>query len=247
MTFEGETCKIKGKEGRIIGIVQATPNGLYRVDHSETAGAVAEAATLLDLHQRLGHVSADSIRTLIKRGIVTGLQLNDNTPILTCDSCEYAKTTHKAIWKERVAPQADAFGAEIHTDVWGPSPVQSLGGRKYYITFTDDHMRYTRINLLCTKDKALGAYKAFAAWAKTQHGAQIKCLHSDRGGEFTGSEFTSFLKEQGTERWLTTHDTPQHNGVAESLNRCLLERVRAILHHSSLLKTLWGEAINFAV
>jgi len=52
VTFEGETCKIKGKEGKIIGIVQATPNGLYRVDHSETADAVAETA-MLDLHRRL--------------------------------------------------------------------------------------------------------------------------------------------------------------------------------------------------
>ena len=135
--------------------------------------------------------------------------------ILTCDSCEYAKTTRKAIRKERMAPQADAFGAEILSDVWGPSPTQSLGGRKYYITFTDDHTRYMRINLLRTKDEALGAYKAFAAWAKTQHGAQIKRLRSDRGGEFTGCEFTSFLKEQGTERRLTTHDTPNLTGLPE--------------------------------
>jgi len=187
------------------------------------------------------------MRTLIKRGIIISLQLNDNTPILTCGSCEYAKTTCKAIRKERVAPQADAFGAEIHSDVRGPSPTQSLAGCKYYITFTDDHMRYTRINLLRTTDEALGAYKAFAAWAMTQHGAQIKRLRSDHGGEFTGSEFTSFLKEQGTECRLTTHDMPQHNGVAESLNRRLLERIRAILRHSSLPKTLWGEAIHFAM
>jgi transposase InsO family protein len=75
----------------------------------------------------------------------------------------------------------------------------------------------------------------------------IKRLRSDRGGEFTGSEFTAFLKEQGTECRLTTHDTLQHNGIAESLNRCLLERICAIVHHSGLPKTLWGEAVNFAM
>jgi hypothetical protein len=245
--FEGESCRIKNQSGRVIGIVQATPNGLYRVDHSETAGAAAEAVSLLDLHRRLGHISADTVRTLIQRGIVTGLTISDNTPIFVCDSCEYAKTTRKAIRKERVAPQADKFGAEVHSDVWGPSPTQSLGGRKYYITFTDDHTRYTRLNLLRTKDEALRAYKAFAAWASTQHGVRIKRLRSDRGGEFMGSKFDEFLKEQGTEWRLTTHDMPQHNGIAESLNRRLLEQVCAILHHSSLLKTLWGEAIHFTV
>jgi hypothetical protein len=80
-----------------------------------------------------------------------------------------------------------------------------------------------------------------------KHNVCIKCLRSDRGGEYTGANFTEFLNEQGTERRLTTHDTPQHNGVAESLNQCLLKRVRAILHHSALPKSLWGEAIHFAV
>ena len=29
----------------------------------------------------------------------------------------------------------------IHTDLWGPSPVASLGGSRYYITFIDDSSR----------------------------------------------------------------------------------------------------------
>lgn len=40
---------------------------------------------------------------------------------------------------------------------------------------------------------------------------------------------------------------PQHNGVAKSLNRCLLERVRTMLHQAELPKNLWAEAINFTV
>lgn len=55
-----------------------------------------------------------------------------------------------------------------------------------------------------------------------------------------------FLREQGTEQQLTTYDTPQHNGIAESLNQHLTEWVRALLHHSSLPKTLWGEALRHA-
>jgi hypothetical protein len=42
-------------------------------------------------------------------------------------------------------------------------------------------------------------------------------------------------------------DTPQHNGIAESLNRRLLERVHAMLHQAELPKNLWAEAIQFAV
>jgi hypothetical protein len=146
-----------------------------------------------------------------------------------------------------VAPPAQEFGAEVHSGLWGPSPTASLGRRLYYVMFTDNFTRYTCIDILRTKDQTLGAYKAFAALARTQHGAKIKTLRSDRGGEYTGRAFTQFLQEEGTERRLTTHDTLQHNRIAESLNRRLLERVWAILHHSDLLKNLWAEALHFAV
>ena len=39
---------------------------------------------------------------------------------------------------------------------------------------------------------------------------------------------------------------PEYNGVAEWLNRTLAERVRAMLHASSLPKSLWGEAMMHA-
>jgi gag-polypeptide of LTR copia-type/Integrase core domain/GAG-pre-integrase domain len=249
VTFEGKSCKIRNKGGKIVGNIPVSPNGLYKVEHSLAAAAAAEPLDILTVHRRLGHISVDAIRSLVRANAVTGLHLIDSfspSP-LTCDSCDYAKATRKAIRKESTTPLATAFGDEVHTDVWGPSQPSSLGGRKYYITFTDDHTRFTRIELLRTKDEALQAYKTFAAWARTQHGVHIKRLRSDRGGEYTGNEFTTFLKSQGTERRLTTHDTPQHNGVAESLNRRLVERVRAVLHHSKLPKNLWGEALHFIV
>jgi hypothetical protein len=96
----------------------------------------------------------------------------------------------------------------VHTDLWGPSPVASIGRCKYYITFTDDHTQYTHLQILCTKDQALDAYKAFVVWAQTQHRAWIKCLRPDWGGEYTGTKFTKFLQEQGTKCRLTTHNTP---------------------------------------
>ena len=59
-------------------------------------------------------------------------------------------------------------------------------------------------------------------------------------------EFTKYLKLKGTEHHVTVHDTPEHNGVAERLNRTLAECVQAMLHASSLPKSLWGEAMMHA-
>jgi reverse transcriptase-like protein len=81
----------------------------------------------------------------------------------------------------------------------------------------------------------------------TQHNTKIKCLRSDRGGEYLSEEFSVHLKKAGTVRKLTVHDTPEHNGVAERLNRTLMEKVRAMLHDSDLPKFLWAEATAHAV
>ena len=246
VSFEGNVCKIVSKKGTVVGRIPSNNNRLYRVEHVCAASSTNEVVDIPTLHCRMGHIAADSICALVRSSAIQGISLLDNGQPIYCESCEYAKMTRKAIKKEREGAQANAFGEEIHTDLWGPSPTQTLGGRKYYVTFTDDYSRYTQTQLLRSKDEALQAYKDFAAWAKTQHGAKIKRLHSDRGGEYTGDEFSKFLKEQGTECRLTTHNTPQHNRVAESLNRRLLERVHAILHHSGLPKHLWGEAMNYA-
>jgi transposase InsO family protein len=122
-----------------------------------------------------------------------------------------------------------------------------LGSRKYYIAFTDDATCHTMLTILRSKDEALDAYKAYAVWVHTQHGMCIKCLHLDHGGKFTGGEFTKFLKQQGMEHQLTTHNTPQYNGIVESLNRCLIERICALLYSAGLPKMLWAEALHFVI
>ena len=118
----------------------------------------------------------DTIQSLIKNNIIKGINLGNNVTEFSCNLCEYTKAMRKNIKKERTAPLATTFGEEIHTDVWGPSPLNSLGGRSYYIMFTDDAMRYMKIRVLWMKDKALSTYQEFTAWAKMQHGAQIKHL-----------------------------------------------------------------------
>ena len=61
--------QIKKRE-KTIGVIPATTNRLYRVDHTEMAVSATEAVSLRTLHRRLGHISADSIRMLIRQGAV---------------------------------------------------------------------------------------------------------------------------------------------------------------------------------
>ena len=228
-------------------MIPANQNGLYKVDSVYAATPSEERIDLATLHRRLAHIAPDAVRKLVNCGAIEGIKLIDDGSPLICNACEQAKATQKPIRKEREAPLTNSFGGEIHSDLWGTAPVRSLGGRSYYTTFIDDHTHYTKLTPLRSKDETLNAYKAFASWASTQHDAKIKKLCSDRGGEYLSNTFTSFLNQQGTERHLTTHDTPQHNGIAESLNRRLMERVWAFLIQSGLPQALWAEAANHAI
>src|SRR5579863_10203288 len=135
------------------------------------------------LHRCLAHIAPDAIRNMVQSGAIEGIQLIDNGSTLICKACEQAKATCKEIRKEHKAPLADAFGDEVHSDLWGLSPIPSLGERRYYVTFTDNYSHFTKLTILHSKDQTLDAYKTFAAWAYTQKGVWIKRLHSDHRGE----------------------------------------------------------------
>src|SRR6266850_1926582 len=247
VVFDADVCHIFNKARNPIGAIRANKNGLYKAECVYAAATPEERVDLATLHRCLAHIAPDAIRKMVKRGIIEGIKLVDDGTTITCEAHEQAKATCKEIWKEREAPLTDTLGAEVHSDVWGPSPIPSLGGRRYYVTFTDDYSRHTWLTAMRTKDETLAAYKAYAAWLSTQHGVKIKWLRSDRGGEYTGGAFSTCLADQGTERWLTLHDKLQHNGVVESLNHHLMERVHAFLIQAALPKSLWAEAAHFVI
>ena len=225
--------------------------GLYCIKSPDRpfAGAAHtdEVIPMTELHSRLGHIAPEAIRQMLKDNIIVGLRLDPmHTTMGSCESCEYAKATRKAIGKIRNPPRREHIGDEVHSDLWGPSPVLTGGQNQYYVSFTDDHTRFTKLYLQKLKSDTFESYLHFEAWLRTQFNTPLKRLRSDRGGEYLSDKFSKHLKANGTERKLTVHDTPEHNGLAEQLNRRYIERTCAMLHASGLPKSLWGEAIMHA-
>ena len=172
--FKGKFCIIRDKAGARVGLILANQNGLYKVNSIYAATPSEEHVDLAMLHRCLAHIALDAVWKLVSCGAIEGIKLIDDGSPLICDVCEQVKATWKPICKECEAPLANTFGREIHSDLWGPVPVCSLGGRSYYATFIDDHAHYTKLTPLQSKDEMLDAYKAFASWALTQHDAKIK-------------------------------------------------------------------------
>ena len=60
---------------------------------------------------------------------------------------------------------------------------------------------------------------------------KVKTLRTDNGGEYTSTEFETYLKNERIRHELTVPKTPEQNGVAERLNRnrTLVEMARSTL------------------
>ncbi|CAA7269926.1 unnamed protein product [Cyclocybe aegerita] len=250
-TFAHGKCVIRGPKGEEVGEVAKNEKGLYCVEHNDdTVNSAIETITLDQFHRRMGHISPEVARRLVSNKFVTGVRLTtmstSGDPFF-CKLCVYAKATRKSVPKERAGERASEFGGEVHSDLWGPAPVSTQGGRRYYVTFIDDKTQLTHLYLMRNKSDTFAKYREYEAWCDAQLGARVKVLHSDRGGEYTGKEFVVHLKARSMARKQTVHDTPAQNGVAERRNRIIMERVRALLHSSGLPKFLWGEAARHVV
>ena len=74
---------------------------------------------------------------------------------------------------------------------------------------------------------------------------EIKVLRSDNGGKYTSDLFLQLCCDEGISRYFTVREIPQQNGVAERMNRTLLEKVRCMLSNSRLSKSFWAEALMY--
>ena len=74
----------------------------------------------------------------------------------------------------------------------------------------------------------------------------VKALCSENGGQYISKYFEDDLKGQAIRHEYTIREKPQQNGVAERMNRTLIELVRSILSDSSLPKKCWTEALTTA-
>ena len=84
----------------------------------------------------------------------------------------------------------------IHSDLCGPFSL-SHHGYQYYITFTDDCIRYIWIYPLHTKAEAFARFCEWKSMVELNTGIFIKVLQTDGGGEYESHAFNSFLSNCG--------------------------------------------------
>jgi len=157
----------------------------------------AGTGTLLEWHDRLGHLGFDHIKELAKtqnKMQITGCLSNP-----TCEYCQVGKLTQKP--NKSPATHRTTQPLElIHSDLAGHMANQSLGRAKYFLLIIDDFSRYTTIYTVKHKSEVIAHFRNYKSQVENQHNSKIKRFRSDWGGEYTSKEFSKLLAESGIVR-----------------------------------------------
>jgi len=198
-------------------------------------------------HRHLSHLNTDDVIRMARKGMIQGMDITGGyTPSSQiCEPCVKGKQTRAEIRKE-TDTQADLVLGRVFSDVCTLFSTRSHQGFAYFVTWIDDKSRKVFVDAMKEKSKVARHLHAFVAQVELETGHKLKVLRSDGGGEYTAGEVQSFLKDKGAKHEMTTADTPQHNGVAERMNRTLVEWVCTMLIDAELPDGYWWDALQYA-
>jgi hypothetical protein len=172
--FDRYNCLIQERQsGRIRGI-GIRREGLWYLDRGNTSEVVCNVLTttmceneakVLLLHCRLGHILFETMNKMFP------VELSElNKSKLICDACEYGKHTRTS-YVSRGIRSISPF-VMIHSDVW-TSPVASMGGMKYFVTFIDCYSCMTWIYLMKSKKEAIKCFHDFYAYVGNHFNTKV--------------------------------------------------------------------------
>lgn len=208
---------------------------------SDQLSSVSRISTSqLDLwHRRLGHPSIQVMSQVFKSCNKT-LKYNEIPSF--CESCKFGKS-HALPFNTSTSHAENPLDL-IHTDVWGPAPINSTSGFRYYIIFVDDHSRYTWIYPMKQKSEALTIFTQFKNLIENKLEKKIKAVQSDWGGEFRN--FNKLVSDSGIELRHSCPYTSGQNGRAERKHRHITETGLTLLAQAQMPLFYWWESFKAA-
>jgi histone deacetylase 1/2 len=127
----------------------------------------------------------------------------------------------------------------IYLDVWGHAS-DSVGGKKYYVSFIDDYSKFTWIYLLKFKSEVFEKFHEFQKLAERLFDRKILTMQTDWGGEY--QKLHSFFEKVGITHHASCPHAHQQNGAAERKHRHIVEVGLSLLAHASMPLKFWDEA-----
>ncbi|KAF1318037.1 Integrase catalytic core protein, partial [Globisporangium splendens] len=247
--FVRDKCVFKfGQETVMTGKRDGSVYKVHTVLKEECRAANGSAnSPWMVMHAKLGHIPYKRYQHL--RTMADGLPAitNDDAVEEICEGCCMGKMAADNFPRHPANKVKTQRVLElVHTDVMGPMQTKTPGGCLYAIVFVDDYSRHVSVYFMKKKSEALDKFKIFKSELENLTDCKIKRLRSDNGGEYTSKRFVDYLVGFGIKHEKTAPYTPQQNGMAERMNRTLVEMARCMLYHESVDKKWWAEAVNTA-
>ncbi|KAF7763932.1 hypothetical protein Agabi119p4_8469 [Agaricus bisporus var. burnettii] len=254
VSFKDNTAVVNNAEGREV-LTAVRKDGLYIIPatfRSPTTSNIAQTkrkAVPYDVwHRRLGHIPVNVIARMCRDRVVDGLETDGVAEMKAlCEDCLFGKHTAHP-FNDQVPPETKLLD-RVYVDIWGPAPVESAGGAKYFMLLMDGATSYRKVYFLNSKsaDTTLGKFKEFHKESERQTGEKLKRIRLDMGREWHNDLWDGYAKENGILLEFTTPYAHQQNGKAERSMRTLLEMARAMLADAGLPQKYWADAIQTAV
>ena len=212
-------------------------DGIYLISQAvQPEVNIRKRTSLNNWHHRLGHPNMKILQSIVS---IYGLPTFPNNRILICDAClsskshrlPYSKSSHQTTKPLEI----------VHSDLWGPSPVVSYTGNKYYVIFVDDFTKYSWLYPLKLKSDVFQVFVDFQHRVERQLGQKIISFQSDFGGEFQA--LSKYFIEQGISHRISCPHTLAQNGTAERKHRHIIETALSLMRHSSVPNKFWDEAV----
>lgn len=219
---------------------------LYLLTNASHICTLDSFSTKLDVekwHHRLGHMSEKGMKILHSQKLLPKLK---EVGLGFYEYYIYGK--QKRVRFLKVGKEKKNQKLElVHSDVWGPTQVTSLGGANYYVTFINDATRKTWVYNIRNKFDVFDTFQKWKALVENDSGKKLKCLKSDNGGEYCSNDFDNYCARNGIRRIKVTPRTQQENGVSERMNKMIMEWARCMRLHASLPLFCWDNVVDIAI
>nr|GFA45953.1 retrovirus-related Pol polyprotein from transposon TNT 1-94 [Tanacetum cinerariifolium] len=122
-------------------------------------------------HDRFGNLNLTSIKKLKAMNLIDVVNEKEFQKCEICVEAKYAKKSFKNVTYKRTQLLKLIH---THTDLVDFKNIMSKWGKKYYITFVDDYLRYTKVYLLRSKGEAEEMFLKIKAEVENQLDQKIK-------------------------------------------------------------------------
>ncbi|MFZ9959701.1 MAG: reverse transcriptase domain-containing protein [Candidatus Limnocylindrus sp.] len=248
-------------EGDEVDQVAAAISTLTSAGYDEPAAAAVVAAAVSTesaseeqlLHARMGHPSAETLRTAIANNVGRGLPATmgkaAHASILdACDACCKAKMTRRSFASVKGGKDSSEPGAVWWRDRIGPFP-RGPRHEVWVELYVNETTQFMAAYMTPSKDTIISNTNVLdlIRMEVRPYGRTLVKIRSDLAGEYISLEALRFYREQGIATEFTPPHTPQPRGRIERAVRSVIELARTLMLLARAPPYLWPLALAHAV